>query len=449
MNKYAIILSAGKGTRMKTELPKCAYPLYQKPMIKYILESLRAAGIKDIWTIVGHKKEVFEEMLKDSVNYAVQSEQLGTGHAVKMAAPAMKDLKGITIVLAGDTPLIDSKTINEAIDYHNNQKHAMTIVSTDMENPFSYGRIVRNKTGNVIAIREEKDCSAQEKLIKEINSGLYVIDNQKLFWALERITNNNAKNEYYLTDIVGLLQEKEKIGTYKIEDADLLIGINDLLTLSEVEQIIKNRIDLDLMKKGINLINRSSIFIGPDVKVEEGVTIYPNTILSGTTIIGKEAVIGPNSEIYNSTIGSQTKVAHSVIYNSKLGNNNHVGPYAHIRDNSFLNKNNRIGNFVEVKNTNISDDVMSCHLAYLGDAEIGNRTNIGCGAVTVNFDGKDKHRTIIGKDSFVGCNVNLIAPLTIGDNSFIACGTTLGESLDKDTFAISRPELKKKPNKFK
>ncbi|MCL2521714.1 MAG: bifunctional UDP-N-acetylglucosamine diphosphorylase/glucosamine-1-phosphate N-acetyltransferase GlmU [Erysipelotrichales bacterium] len=449
MNKYAIILSAGKGTRMKTELPKCAYPLYGKPMINYILENLRASGINDIWTIVGHKKEVFEEMLKDTVNYAVQNEQLGTGHAVKMAALAMKDLKGITIILAGDTPLIDSKTISDAIDYHNKQKHTMTIVSTDMDNPFSYGRIVRNKAGNVIAIREEKDCSEQEKLIKEINSGLYVIDNQKLFWALERITNNNVKNEYYLTDIVGLLQEKEKIGTYKIADADILIGINDLVTLSEVEQIIKNRIDLDLMQKGINLINRASIFIGPDVKIEEGVTIYPNTILSGPTIIGKEAIIGPNSEIHNSMIGSQTKITHSVIYNSKVGNGNYIGPYAHIRDNSVLASNNRIGNFVEVKSAAIKDNVMACHLAYLGDAEIGSRANIGCGAVTVNFDGKNKHKTVIGKDAFIGCNVNLIAPLTIGDNAFIACGTTLGENLDNNTFAISRPELKKKPNKFK
>ncbi len=448
MKKYAIILAAGKGTRMKTELPKCAYPLLKKPMIAYIVEHLyKSTMIDELITVVGHKKEVIQEILNATVNYAVQEEQLGTGHAVLAAKDYIKDEEGYTIILPGDMPLIDVKVIKNAISEHIEFRHDLTVVSTIVDEPFGYGRIIRDEANYLNAIIEENDAKKEQKLIKEINTGIYIIDNKFLVPTLMKIKNNNSKKEYYLTDMVKIMKdEKRLIGTYLLEKSYKAMGINDLYTLSKAETILRNKINKDLMISGVAMINPETITIGQNVLIEENVVIHPNTYITGNSQIKKGSIIGPNTEIHNSFIGENVVCKHSLVFNSKIDRNTTVGPFAHLRDGAEIGENNRIGNFVEVKKSVTKDNFKASHLAYIGDAEIGKNVNFGCGSITVNYDGFNKYKTIIGDDVFVGCNSNLIAPIIVDDNSIIAAGSTLDKNVPKGSLAIARAYQVNKEN---
>ena len=448
MRRYAIILAAGKGTRMKTDLPKCAYPLLKKPMIAYIVEHLyKSTVIDELITVVGHKKEVLQEILNSTVKYAVQEEQLGTGHAVLSAKDLITDMEGYTIILPGDMPLIDASVIKEAIEEHNEFRHDLTVVSTILEEPFGYGRIIRDEAGYLNSIIEENDASKQEKKIKEINTGIYIISNQFLIPALKKIKNKNAKNEYYLTDIVKILKDDKKlVGTYLLKNSHKAMGVNDLYTLSKAENILRDNINKALMISGVAMINPDTITIGQNVCIEENVTIHPNTYITGNSIIKKGSSIGPNTEIHNSIIGEGVTCKHSLVYNSEIKNFSKVGPFAHLRDGAIIGENNRIGNFVEVKKSVTGSEFKASHLAYIGDAEIGNNVNFGCGSITVNYDGVNKYKTIIGDDVFVGCNSNLIAPIKIDDNAMIAAGSTLDKNVPKGSLAIARAYQVNKEN---
>jgi bifunctional UDP-N-acetylglucosamine pyrophosphorylase/glucosamine-1-phosphate N-acetyltransferase len=448
MRRYAIILAAGKGTRMKTDLPKCAYPLLKKPMIAYIVEHLyKSTVIDELITVVGHKKEVLQEILNSTVKYAVQEEQLGTGHAVLSAKDLITDMEGYTIILPGDMPLIDASVIKEAVEEHNEFRHDLTVVSTILEEPFGYGRIIRDEAGYLNSIVEENDASKQEKKIKEINTGIYIISNQFLIPALKKIKNKNAKNEYYLTDIVKILKDDKKlVGTYLLKNSHKAMGVNDLYTLSKAENILRDNINKELMISGVAMINPDTITIGQNVCIEENVTIHPNTYITGNSIIKKGSSIGPNTEIHNSIIGEGVTCKHSLVYNSEIKNFSKVGPFAHLRDGAIIGENNRIGNFVEVKKSVTGSEFKASHLAYIGDAEIGNNVNFGCGSITVNYDGVNKYKTIIGDDVFVGCNSNLIAPIKIDDNAMIAAGSTLDKNVPKGSLAIARAYQVNKEN---
>lgn len=448
MKKYAIILAAGKGTRMKTELPKCAYPLLKKPMIAYIVEHLyKSTMIDELITVVGHKKEVIQEILNATVNYAVQEEQLGTGHAVLAAKDYIKDEEGYTIILPGDMPLIDVKVIKNAISEHIEFRHDLTVVSTIVDEPFGYGRIIRDEANYLNAIIEENDAKKEQKLIKEINTGIYIIENKFLVPTLMKIKNNNSKKEYYLTDMVKIMKdEKRLIGTYLLEKSYKAMGINDLYTLSKAETILRNKINKDLMISGVAMINPETITIGQNVLIEENVVIHPNTYITGNSQIKKGSIIGPNTEIHNSFIGENVVCKHSLVFNSKIDRNTTVGPFAHLRDGAEIGENNRIGNFVEVKKSVTKDNFKASHLAYIGDAEIGKNVNFGCGSITVNYDGFNKYKTIIGDDVFVGCNSNLIAPIIVDDNSIIAAGSTLDKNVPKGSLAIARAYQVNKEN---
>ncbi|PKK95558.1 MAG: bifunctional UDP-N-acetylglucosamine diphosphorylase/glucosamine-1-phosphate N-acetyltransferase GlmU [Tenericutes bacterium HGW-Tenericutes-5] len=448
MRRYAIILAAGKGTRMKTDLPKCAYPLLKKPMIAYIVEHLyKSTVIDELITVVGHKKEVLQEILNSTVKYAVQEEQLGTGHAVLAAKDYIKDMDGYTIILPGDMPLIDASVIKEAIEEHNEFRHDLTVVSTILEEPFGYGRIIRDEAGYLNSIVEENDASKDEKKIKEINTGIYIIDNRFLIPALMKIKNKNAKNEYYLTDIVKILKDELKlVGTYLLKNSHKAMGVNDLYTLSKAENILRYNINKELMIKGVAMINPDTITIGQNVVIEENVTIHPNTYITGNSIIKRGSTIGPNTEIHNSIIGEGVTCKHSLVYNSEIKNHSKVGPFAHLRDGAIIGESNRIGNFVEVKKSVTGNEFKASHLAYIGDAEIGNNVNFGCGSITVNYDGVNKYKTIIGNDVFVGCNSNLIAPIKIDDNAMIAAGSTLDKNVPKGSLAIARAYQVNKEN---
>ena len=437
MMNNAIILAAGKGTRMKTELPKCAFPLLKKPMVTYIIEALESINIDQIICVVGHKKEVLQDILKDRVKYAIQEEQLGTGHAVKCALDFIDD-NGYTIILPGDTPLIDKEILDQLIEVHKSNKNDFTIGTIVLDNPFGFGRIVRDSSNSVLRIIEEKDASEEERKIKEINTGLFLVDNKLLKKALLEIKNNNAKGEYYLTDIVEILSKEAKIGTFTIKDTYKLNGINDLYTLSLVEKQFREAILKKHMLNGVNIVNPETVTIGNDVTIEAGTTIYQGSLILGKTSIGRNCVVGPNSEIFNSTLKDGSKLLHSVCYDSTLEENCSVGPFSHIRMNTVVGQDNRIGNFVEMKNSVIGPKTNVAHLTYVGDTDCGGGVNFGCGTVTVNYDGKNKYRTTIGDNVFIGCNSNLIAPVSIGSESFIAAGSTITDSIDENDFAIAR-----------
>ncbi len=443
---YAVILAAGKGTRMKTDLPKCAFPLLKKPMVEYLVDEIKKTSIDKIICVVGHKKEVLMDILQDKVEYAFQEEQLGTGHAVLCAKKIIGDNPGYTIIMPGDTPLIDEKIINSLIDAHLLNKNDVTIATIKLDNPTSFGRIKRNKENNIIKIVEEKDCSSEEKKIKEVNTGLYLIDNKLLFEALDKIDNKNASKEYYLTDIIEILSKTNKIGSFTIEDTYKIKGINDLYVLSKVENALRKDINKKHMLNGVNLINEDTITIAKDVTIESGTTIYPGCLITGKTTISKNCIIGPNSELHNAVIEQNVVVKQSVIYDSKVSQGASVGPFTHLRMNAIVGENDRIGNFVEIKKSTLGTKTNVAHLTYIGDTTCGSHVNFGCGTVTVNYDGVNKHQTIIGDNVFIGCNTNLIAPVTIGDNAFIAAGSTIYESLNPNSFSIARARQVTKEN---
>ncbi|HPJ23649.1 MAG TPA: bifunctional UDP-N-acetylglucosamine diphosphorylase/glucosamine-1-phosphate N-acetyltransferase GlmU, partial [Bacillota bacterium] len=370
--------------------------------------------------------------------------------AVLMAKDIVKDNDGYTVILPGDMPLIDEEVIKEAIQAHDRLGNDLTLISTFVDDPFGYGRILRNGSNLLDAIVEENDASDEEKAIKEINTGIYIIKNQFLFSTLEKVSNNNSKGEYYLTDIVKILKsEGANIGTYTLKNSYKAMGVNDLYALSIAESKLRQDINKALMLKGVAMINPETITIGHNVLIDENVTIHPNTYITGNSIIGKGAQIGPNTEIHNSTVGEYVICKHSLVFNSSIAHHSTVGPFAYLREGAQIGPMNRIGNFVEIKKSSTGENTKASHLAYIGDAEIGNHVNFGCGAITVNYDGKNKYKTMIGDNVFVGCNVNLVAPIEIHDDSFIAAGSTLNRNVPKGTLAIARAYQVNKENYMK
>jgi bifunctional UDP-N-acetylglucosamine pyrophosphorylase/glucosamine-1-phosphate N-acetyltransferase len=444
---YAIILAAGKGTRMKTELPQCAYPLIRKPMVAYVVENV-LDFFDEVIVVVGYKRDTIRDILGDSVRYAVQEEQLGTGHAVLAAEGLVEDLEGNSLILSGNMPLLDSEIIVKAFQDHINRRHDLTVLTTTIENPQGYGRIIRNESGFYLEeIVEEEEATTLQKLIKEVNTGVYIVKNHLLFPALKKITNDNVRQEYYLTDIVKVMQRENcVIGSFSIKDSIKATSINDLYTLSVVEAKLRHDINREHMLNGVAMINPETITIGHNVIIEENVTIHPNTYITGNSIIKKGAIIGPNTEIHESIIGERVKVRHSLVYNSIVNEDTTIGPFAHLRDGANIGPRNRIGNFVEVKKSKTGSNTKAAHLSYIGDATCGSNVNFGCGSITVNYDGKQKYQTFIGDDVFIGCNVNLIAPIRIEDNAFIAAGSTLNKNVPKHSLAIARAYQVNKEN---
>ncbi len=435
MKTYAVIMAAGLGTRMKSDLPKCAYPLLKKPMIEYIVDNLELSSVDEIITVVGHKKEVIENILTNRVKYAFQEKQLGTANAVSCALSFLE--KGQTIILPGDTPLIDLDIINKLIDTHKKQKNDLTIGTIELDDPSCFGRMIRINN-KIVKITEHKDATEDELKIKEINTGLFCVDNDILKDALSKVSNNNAKGEYYLTDIVEIISKEKQIGSFTIEDKYKLTGINDLYTLSLVESDLRKAINKTHMLNGVNIINPETVTISPNTKIGYGTTISSNCVLLGNNEIGNNVVVGPNTELFNSILEDEVKCIHSVVYDSKIKKESQIGPFAHIRMNSEIGERNRIGNFVEVKNSKTGTKTNSAHLSYIGDTEAGSNVNFGCGTVTVNYDGKVKSKTIIGDRVFIGCNSNLIAPVQIKDDSFIAAATTVTDTVESGDMAIGR-----------
>lgn len=439
MKNKAIILAAGQGKRMKSDIPKVLHKVAGKEMLHHIIENTKKAGIEDIIVVIGVKSDLVKESLKKykNVKTVYQKEQLGTGHAVMMADEYLVN-KGTTIVLCGDAPLITPKTIKDLVDSHLNSKQSSTVLTAYLQNPKGYGRII--KEGNLLkAIVEDKDASESEYQIKEVNSGAFAFDTELLKKYLKRLDNNNSQNEYYLTDILELLRlDGYKIGSFQMEDEREIKAVNSRVQLSEVEDILRDRIIKSHMDNGVTFINKLTNQIGSDVKIGKDTIIESGAVLMGCTEIGENVLIGQNSRIEDSKIDSNISILNSVIKDSKVGEGSTIGPFAYLRPNSIIGKNVKIGDFVEVKNSVIGDNSKASHHAYIGDGVVGKNVNIGCGVIFVNYDGKEKSKTIIENNAFIGSNTNLVAPLRIEENAFIAAGSTITKEVEKNALAVAR-----------
>lgn len=437
--RFAVVLAAGQGTRMKSKLYKVLHPVMGRPMVQHVITQLKQVQVDEMVTVVGYGAEKVIKELGNVSEFVTQKEQLGTGHAVQQAEALLLDKSGTTIVVCGDTPLITGKTYQALFDHHEKEGAKATILTAKAPDPTGYGRVIRNEGKQVERIVEHKDANDDELLIDEINTGTYCFDNQALFEALKEVSNDNAQGEYYLPDVIEILRNKsEKVSAFLTDDFEETIGINDRVVLAQAEKIMKKRINLEHMKNGVTIIDPDHTYIGPDVQISQDVTIYPGSIIRGETTIDEDAQIGPNTEISDCVIGKSAVIRQSVLMNSKVGNEVTVGPYAYIRPETVIGNQAKIGHFVELKKSTIGEESKVPHLSYIGDTEIGRNVNVGCGTITVNYDGKDKHKTKIEDDVFIGCNTNLIAPVSIGENAIIAAGSTITKNVPGDALSIAR-----------
>lgn len=402
----AIVLAAGKGTRMKSKKSKLVHQIYGKELVKRAVENARKAGIDEVITVVGYQKEQVQAVLGDSVKYAVQEEMLGTGHAVMQTKEFLKGKKGKVVILSGDVPILRPSTIKNIIAKSIERKEYATLLTAIYDNPYGYGRIIRDEGGNVKAIVEHKDATDSQKEIKEINSGIYCFDIEELLKSLDQITSDNSQGEYYLTDVIKIMNDKGlKTGAVIVEDNTEILGVNDKIQLELLTRVLRLRINTEHMRNGVTIEDINTTYIYDDVEIGPDTVIHPNTTIKSGVKIGEDCEIGPN---------------------------------AYIREGCELADKVKIGSFVEIKKAKIDEGTKVPHLSYMGDCQIGAKTNIGCGTITCNYDGFNKSKTIIGDNSFIGSNTNLVAPVTLGNNTFVAAGSTITDDVPDYALAIAR-----------
>lgn len=439
----SIILAAGEGTRMKSKTPKVLHNVCGKPILKYVLDASRGAGIDKNIVIVGHGSDSIREYFKEETvifkNQPVGKDApYGTGFAVMQGIDEVKD-EDTVVILCGDTPLITKDSVKLLIDYHKSEKLYGTVLTTLLDDASGYGRIKRDDLGNVSNIVEEKDASSAEKKIREINSGVFCFNGSVLRTFLKKLDNNNSQNEYYITDIIGILKDEGySLGACRIEDNTEIHGINSREQLSFSESLMKNRINKFHMSEGVTIIDPANTYIEGDVRVGRDTIIYPGVSLEGSTNIGEDCIIRGNTRISNSSIGDFVRIESSVIEDSKVKNKASIGPNAHLRPDSIIGESVHIGNFVEVKNSTIGENSKAGHLAYIGDATVGKNVNIGCGVIFANYNGKEKFKTTVGDNSFIGSNSNLVAPVKVNDWGYIAAGSTITKEVEEGSLSIER-----------
>jgi bifunctional UDP-N-acetylglucosamine pyrophosphorylase/glucosamine-1-phosphate N-acetyltransferase len=440
LNIAAVILAAGEGKRMKSTKPKVLQEVLFKPMIDWVTDAAQAAGVPHICVVAGYGAAQLEAHLSGRFELALQQEQLGTAHAVQQAVGFLKKhMPQDVVILCGDAPLIGEETITLSYQAHKSSGSALTVITAQTQSPTGYGRIVRDSKGNVSRIVEEKDASPEEKLIGEVNSGAYWFKTSALLTALEKIKNNNAQGEYYLTDAVETINQMGlKSGTYLLPDEKLMAGANDRYQLQLLNGYAKERILRSLCDEGVTVADLFGVIVGPDVKIGRDTTLLPGTILRGKTTIGESCVIGPNSLAEDCEFADGVLFNASQAYRSSIGSGVTVGPFSHLRPNTVLADQVHVGDFVEIKNSNIGEGTKVPHLTYVGDSDVGRHVNFGCGCVTVNYDGVNKNRTKVGDNAFIGCNTNLVSPVAVGNNAYTAAGSTITKNVPEDALAVAR-----------
>jgi len=440
MNDTAIIImAAGKGKRMKSNLPKVLHNLAGKPILNYVLDTVDQLEAKRKLLIVGYKSDKIRELIGDKIEYVEQKEQLGTAHAVLQTKKLLSDFKGDVLILSGDVPFLTVKTLKKLLKHHQTNNFSCTLVSTILKNPKGYGRIIRDKKGEIKGIIEEVDLSADRKTITEINSGIYCFNKDKLFRALEKITPDNRQGEYYLTDTVEiLLKEGLTVGNITVKDYSEILGINSRLDLADASRKVYQKTLQDLMLQGVTIIDSNSTFIEQGVKIGQDTIIYPFTIIEKDTKIEESCLVGPYSHLIDANIGKGVRVWASIIESSTVKEGANIGPYTHLRPETVVEKGAKIGNFVELKKTVMGEGSKASHLTYLGDATVGKKVNIGAGTITCNYDGEKKHKTIIKNGVFIGSNNSLVAPVKLGKNSYTGAGSTITRDVPAGNLAIAR-----------
>lgn len=444
--KKAIILSAGEGTRMKSHNSKVLHKLLNKTMIDYVMDACDFVDQKIV--VGGNNYDILRENLDESIHLVKQNigEQYpyGTGYAVKLCLDEINDGDKV-IILTGDTPLIKQETLKKFFDFHEQQNSVATVLTSEIDDPFGYGRIVKDEKGNLLKIVEQKDCNDEQLLIKEFNSGMMIVNGDVLKMSIEKIGTDNSKGEMYLTDIFEIIRNDGKIiKTFKHSDVNETYGINTKAQLYFCEEILKQRVNEKYMEDGVVISNSDSVIIEPSVKIGRDTVIIGPCRIYGNTEIGSDCLIKGDCEIVNSKIDDNVVIKSSYIENSVVGKNTDIGPFAHLRPNSVLKENVHIGNFVEIKNSTVGNKTKAGHLAYVGDSDLKENINIGCGVIFVNYDGKNKHRSVVEDNVFVGSNSNVIAPVTLKKDSFIACGTTITEDVEEGALSIGRSRQENK-----
>lgn len=447
MEKYVVVLAAGKGTRMKSKLYKVLHKVCGKTMVEHVVDAARAVNPAKIVTVVGTGAGEVEKVLDGKSDFAFQEKQLGTGDAVMTAKEELGDKDGATLVVTGDTPLFTTKTFDELFKYHAEKGNAATVLTAEAPNPFGYGRIIRDDQGNVLRIVEQKDGKPEELKVKEINTGVFCFDNKKLFEALKHVDNNNAQGEYYLTDVLEILRNSgERVGAYKMPDFSESLGVNDRIALAQATKTMQRRINEEHMRNGVSFIDPDTAYIDAGVKIGNDTVIEGNVVIKGNTEIGSDCHITNGSRIVDSKIGNNVTITSSTLQEAEMDDNTDIGPNSHLRPKAVIRKGAHIGNFVEIKKAEIGEDSKVGHLTYVGDATLGKDINVSCGTIFSNYDGVKKFHTNVGDHAFIGAGSTLIAPINVADHAFIAADSTITKDVNKYDMAIARGRQVNKPD---
>lgn len=443
-----VVLAAGQGKRMNSQKPKVLHPVLEKPMIDWVTDAAKKAGAQELCVVCGHQKEQLLAHLGQSVHTVLQEQQLGTGHAVQMAESFLQAHRGEQVViLSGDVPLLSPEVLSGLFHAHLQSGAKATVLTGKLPDPTGYGRILKDESGAVCAIVEQKDATPEQLQIGEINAGIYCFSVDTLLAALGELCCENAQREYYLTDTISVIRRAGgRIGSFCCENTAQLLGVNDRIQLQEVQQTARLAILRRLMLGGVTVMDSATTFVGPDVTIGPDTVLHPGVELFGSTAVGSNCVIGQGSQLRDTAVGDNTTINCSVLLRCTVGSDTTVGPFAYLRPGTNVGDHARIGDFVEVKNSNIGRGTKVSHLTYIGDSDVGEDCNFGCGTVTVNYDGKAKYRTTIGNRAFIGCNVNLIAPVCVHDDSYIAAGSTITDDVEPFALAIARARQVTKPD---
>ena len=439
----AVVLAAGEGKRMKSGKPKVMLEVLLKPMLGWVLDAARGAGVGDVCVVTGHLEEQVKAYLGSDAVTVTQHERKGTGHAVMMAKDFLEAHRGGRVLIAcGDAPFLDTATITNALEQHIARGDAVTVISAELDDPFGYGRIIRTADGAVQAIVEQKEGTDEQLAVREVNSGAYWFDVDALLQVLDpgHLAASGITGEHYLTDAVAaIISIGEGAGAYAAHDKEVVMGANTPVQLHNLGELARTRIISDHLESGVNIPCTDGVIIGPDVVIGSDSTILPGTVITGRTVIGDGCLIGPTSVIDNSTIGNKVCINASQVRESTVQEGTDIGPYSQVRPGCTVGTGCHIGNYVELKNTTVGDSTYISHMSYIGDCDVGSEVDIGFGSVTVNYDGINKHRCSIGDRSIIGCNTNLIAPVHLGANTVTAAGTTVTEDIPDGAMAIGRP----------
>lgn len=439
MSTAAIVLAAGAGTRMKSKKPKVAHEVLGKPLVRWVVDAAREAGVERVVSVVGHAREQVAPLVEGDTEIVVQEQQNGTAGAVAVCADALADFDGSLVVLSGDCPLISSETIAALVKVREDADAAVVVLSMELENPFGYGRIIRGEDGSVVRIVEQKDATPEEAAVCECNSGFYCFDAKALFAALSKVGSDNAQGEFYLTDVLEICRNEGRVVTVlTAQDPTECLGVNSRAQLAQAASVMRDRINARHLAAGVTMWDPSSVWIGPDVRIERDVELLPQVILMGSTFIGEDSVVGPNTRLTDTTVGRGCVIDETVAVEAVVDDGATCGPRAYLRPAAHLCEGAKAGTHVEIKKSTIGAGSKVPHLSYVGDATIGEGVNLGAGTITCNYDGAKKWPTVIGDDVFVGSSTMLVAPVSIGAGSLIGAGSVITEDVSPDALALGR-----------